>query len=575
VSTTRGSSIRGRFRPHVPAALSYAVLVMLILWPAVLHFGTRPMIGTADSSVFYWAWWHLPESALAGRNPLTTTSIFHPVGVDLSLTTTVPLVAFGTWPIRALLGPAAQVNTVQLGAAYASALAAYLVAFRVSRHRCAAFVAGAVFAFTPFRFVHLTDHLNLIHTAFIPVAALLVLRLTDRPTARRGALLGTSLGLAFLTDPQIAVYSATVVAALAVGVAWRDRSALVGPLGVTAVVAVLVALPLLVPMSVAIAGGEADAGTAAEDVTVYSSSPLSWVVPPPGHRVLGTVGDRVDASASAEGLVYPGLIALGLVVIGWRRTGRGQRLPWGLVAVVGFVLSLGPFLSHAGQRSPVPLPFLLLQAVPGLDVIRVPGRFGIVGVLGIAVLAAFGARALLQRAPAGRARLGATALLVALVVADLVPTSLPQRGDSSPEPYHAIAADDGEGAVLDLPLQWATGFELVGDRRGYYSMQMVHATVHGRPLVSGSVSRLSSERLDELLAVPVYRDVIDLQRPGGGAVGEGRLDLEGLRAAGIGYVVYHRDIPVPRVRRAVERLGLPVLADDGTVIVWSVPPNAP
>jgi hypothetical protein len=557
--------------PHTPLLLVQAAVVGAVLWPAIRHFATQPMIGTGDSSVFYWAWWHLPEATLDGRNPFDTTAIMHPVGVDLSLTTTVPSVAYATWPVRLLLGPAAQINAVQLASTYVAAVATYFVAFRVTGRRAAALVAAVVFAFTPFRFVHLSDHLNLIHTGFLPLVALLVLRLRERPTGRRAAVLGAGLGLAFLTDPQIAVYSA-VVAAVVLLVRRRDAPVGPGTLAWTALVAAAVSLPLLVPMGMAVATGEAEVDSTSEHITAWSSSPFSWVLPAPDHWLLGELSDRAGATVSGEALVYPGMAALAIALFGWLRARPRERRVWAVVGVVGFVLSLGPYLSHGGERSPVPLPFLALQAIPGLDVIRVPGRFGIVGVLGISILAALGARALLERVPPGRV-LVVTGLVVAVVLVDLVPPALPQRDDVVPEPYHAIAAHDGGGAVLELPLQWATGVRLVGGGgHGYQGKQMVYATVHGRPLASGSVSRLSTTRLERLLAVPLYAAVLQLQSPGGPDPDVApTIDRAMLRAAGIGYVVHHRDVAVPRVRRAIQALELPVLASDGDVTVWLVP----
>jgi hypothetical protein len=49
------------------------------------------------------------------------------------------------------------------------------------------------------------------------------------------------------------------------------------------------------------------------------------------------------------------------------------------------------------------------------------------------------------------------------------------------------------------------------------------------------------------------------------------LTADDLRQAGIGYVVYHRDDPRPAVEAYLSDLHLPVLADDGTVLVWKIP----
>lgn len=49
---------------------------------------------------------------------------------------------------------------------------------------------------------------------------------------------------------------------------------------------------------------------------------------------------------------------------------------------------------------------------------------------------------------------------------------------------------------------------------------------------------------------------------------------EDLRRLRIGFIVYHRDRPLPEVPTHVQALGLPVAADDGTVTVWEVPQAA-
>jgi hypothetical protein len=249
-------------------------------------------------------------------------------------------------------------------------------------------------------------------------------------------------------------------------------------------------------------------------------------------------------------------------VEGWRRRG------WTAVAVVGVVLSFGPYLVFYDTSIDVPLPYFLLRAVPGLDLQRAPGRFAYVGVLGMVVLAASALAELVRRHPdRARALVGAALVLTTL---DLLPTGLPQRNGAIPEPFYAIADDPGDGAVLELPVQWYTGEQVVGgDGRLYNFSFLLHATVHGKPIVSGGVSRYPEHRLDELRAIPLYRQVLSLQ----GAPrfhDDAHFDEADLAALGIGYVVYDRHRPEPAAFAYFEGLDLRVLADDGTTIVWAV-----
>jgi hypothetical protein len=562
---------RSRMSPrrHLPALAGFLVLTAVVLWPAVRHFRTRPLADGVDGAVFEWVWWAMPRAVADGRNPYPTDLMFHPVGADLALTTTAPLVSAVTWPVHFALGSAAQINLVQLASMFLAGFATYLLANRVSGHRGASFVAGMGYALLPHRFVHVDGHLNLVWTAVLPLGVLALLRLAERPTSGRAAVLGLVAGSAFLVEPQLVVLLAACLVPIAV-VHRRPLASAGWRLAATGLVALVVASPLLVPMVAGIATGEGGQPDPTGSALEYSASPLSWVVPPLEELQLGRVAS-LDTSMTAtnEGIAYPGLILLGLAIAGAALVDPRHRRGWVALSVVGFVLSLGPYLHVRDAYLNVPLPFFGLRLIPGLDAMRVPGRFAVVGALGIHVLAA-GALAALARRFERRAVLlvGVAALLS---VVELLPASLPQRDVPIPEAYSAIAADDGDGAVLEIPLKWSTGQRLIGFHSGQRRdfMFLVAAKVHGRPIVSGSVSRYSNVRLDRLFDIPLYRQVLALAgEPGIDDPADfGRDDLQAL---GIEYVVYRRDDPVPAALEHIRSLHMPVLADDGNVIVWKV-----
>jgi hypothetical protein len=457
------------------------------------------------------------------------------------------------------------VNVTQLVAAWLAAVCAYFLIHRVCSHRGAAFLGGLAFAFAPFRFVHLSDHLNLVHTAFLPLGLLLFLRYLDRPTRAAAVWLGISLGAAFLTDPQLAVLAAACI--IPVAIVERDRLAASWKGLVLGVVAALVvAAPLLLPMISGLGSGEGNRSRASA-LVVYSSDPTRWVVPPSSHRTFGGLARTLLGEPPDEGLAYAGLGVLVLAVCSLRWIAPTLRRHWTAVFVCGFVLSLGPLLSLNGDYVRIPLPFMALRLVPGLDALRVPGRFSIVGILALDVLAALAMVDLSRRWPRRAALL--FGLAVAVLAVDLYPARVVSRSADVPAPYEALADAPGSGAVLELPLQWSTGEIIIGDQERDDSIFMTYATVHGRPIVSGSVSRYSNDRLDQMLAIPVYRQVLALQgEPGYHEVAT--FDGADLAALGISHVVYHRDRPHPEVLAHMDALGLPVLADDGTVVVWSV-----
>jgi hypothetical protein len=248
-----------------------------------------------------------------------------------------------------------------------------------------------------------------------------------------------------------------------------------------------------------------------------------------------------------------------------------------VLAAVFVLLSFGPFLhvhGHHGARwtrfsghYSFPMPYWLFHSFPVVNGVRVPGRFSTVGILALDVLAALALARLVARRPA--LRYAAPAVALALVMVEFFPSGVVTQKPAIPQPYAAIAADPGRRAVLEIPLQWRTGFGDFGDTHSDHSIFLYYATRHGKPVANGMVARYPQRSRQALLDHPIYAQIVPLQegKPGFAAT----FDVYDLRQAGIGYVVYHRNEGRPAALAYLSGLHLPVLADDGTVLVWRVP----
>jgi hypothetical protein len=389
----------------------------------------------------------------------------------------------------------------------------------------------------------------------------------ERPSTGRWAALGGSLGVGVLVEPQLAV-----IAAVGVGVLLLRRWEGPRPSGrsvlVAGAAAAVVAAPVALPLVMGLLNGASSSPPGASSLPAYSSRLTAWVVPSASHPWFGALSKVDVLSTPPEGVASPGLVVVGLALWGRRVVAAERRRGWTALTVVAVVLSLGPFVAIGHRWVPIPLPYFLLRLLPFMDTMRVPGRFAILGVLGLCVLAAQTASAAIE----GHPRRGplVAAILTAVLVVELLPGHVASRAGGAPAPYEAIADDRAGGAVLELPLQWSTGVDLVGYPRLNVSLFEAWATVHEHPYVGGTVSRYPADRQAELEAIPLYRQVRELQGDEG-MTGPVDFDREDLAALDIGFVVYHRNVPLPRARRYVEGLHLPVLADDGVVIVWKVP----
>jgi hypothetical protein len=216
------------------------------------------------------------------------------------------------------------------------------------------------------------------------------------------------------------------------------------------------------------------------------------------------------------------------------------------------------------------MPYQLLNLIPVVNGVRVPGRFSVVGMLALDVLAALALDRLMALSRAGsRRRLVVPAAALLLVMVEFFPQGMVTQSPRIPKPYAAIAADPGHGAVLEIPLQWRTGYGDFGDVHSDHSIFLYYATRHGKPEAGGMVARYPKRSRQALLDNPVYAQVVPLEE--GDPKFMATFDTVDLRQGGIGYVVYHRNEGRPAALAYFTELHLPVLADDGTVLVWKVP----
>lgn len=565
---------------HGAAVMGYVVLACAFFSPVLLHFRTRMLADPGDGATFAWNAWHLPHALLGGHNPFVTHDIFYPVGAGTAFSTNIPLESLLSWPLAQLFGLTVAVNILQLTAVVLTGVATYLLALHQCGNRGAAFFAGVAFTYIPYRFVHVAGHHNLNHTELLPLGIWALLLLYERPTRKRALGLGLVVVATLYTDLYYTFFLALALLIVAVWDWRRTFSRKVGVRLVQALVLVaLVSSPLLWAMADNAAAGWVEPLRGWGGAPDYSANLISWVTPYYRHPVWGQAFYETNRIyIKGEGVAFGGWLAPLLGLVGAIVARRRQRRLWVAVAAVFGLLSLGPFLQvlhHTGTRFhylgydfTYPLPYFLLHFVPVVNGLRVPARFSLVAILALDVLAAIALAHLVRARPRLKWMVG---VALAVTLFEMLPSHIPTLTQTIPEPYSAIAASPDPGAVLEIPVQWRTGF---GGHPGDVedtSIFMYYATRHGKPLVSGMVARYPDSKLEELKHVAIYREILSLQDAEGYEDVVANFEPADLRAAGIGFVVYHRDHVRIRSLGYFLHLGMPVLADDGTVLVWKVP----
>ncbi|HWQ15228.1 MAG TPA: hypothetical protein VNL77_20685 [Roseiflexaceae bacterium] len=474
--------------------------------PVLAHF-TRAIPGGpvagADGPQNIWNLWWVQRAVASLQSPFYTTYLYHPHGTGLYLQTLNASNGLLVLPVTALFGPVAGYNAALLLAFVLSGLGAYLLALRVSGSRPAAFVGGAIFAFSPFHLTKAWDgQLEQVALQWTAFYTLFLLRAAEDLRGRDALLAGLFLALVGYTSWYslffFAVYTALFALIwLAAARSWQARRALAVQLVIMGLCAALLLAPILLPTLRALSGAGGGGGEPFDPsdpldlILIHSANLYDFFLPSGLHPLWGDAVARLAQRWHpyiAAWNVALGYLPLALALAAflpplhversnvqrWTFKG-GIAWPWALLALASLLLALGPVLHVGTVRTGLRLPYALLLALPGADIARRPSHFVVVATLMLAPLAALGLRATLERVrPARRPLLLA---LVGLTLAlELLPPPWPLRR-FEPHPYYTRLRGAG-GALMDMPARAESAAPLLAQ------------IVHELPIVGGYVSRL-------------------------------------------------------------------------------------
>jgi hypothetical protein len=302
-------------------------------------------------------------------------------------------------------GPHAAMVRYDLLFIFAYALAffgAYVLARELGLSPAGAAIAGAAFAFAPYR-LEQDGHLQVISSGGIPLAIAFAVRgvRLKRPwwlfwawvVAAWQVSIGWVLGLPFAYG---------LAGAVAIGlVAWLIRGRppiprrmiVIGAAGAVVFIAITywIAHPYLY-----IADNFPAAKRSPHEVAAFSGPLKVLLTAPEESWVWGsaTAGFRNSLTTLQEKTLFPGAVIVLLAVLGMFSSSLSKRtrIGIGVVAVFLVVLELG-FRQEGGLLWPYRV---LYDVLPGWDAIRTPGRLATFTSLALALLAAAGGEALLR-----------------------------------------------------------------------------------------------------------------------------------------------------------------------------------
>jgi hypothetical protein len=524
-------------------------------YPLVVRMADHTLIYPLDSLLNTWILSWDYHALTSDPRRLFDANIFYPAKRTLALSEhMLGNVPFFALPMGITGNPILAANVVVLVSFALSATTMFALVFYWTERVVPAFIAGLIYAFAPPRIGQL-NHLQLLSVQWFPLVLLFGHRFLASGSMRAGL-----FACAFYVLQVLTSYYLGYMVTLLVVCFGAYYAAVFGSLRSPRMMAkiaflILVAAIALVPVSHPYVLQKRDAGLLSPDraFVVSTSADLAssfLSVPVYGrnvyHRLLGHFQ---SPDFTWEKWLFPGFLPILLMAIalGAARQRPPPSRPSGrwdhhtvrshaLLVLVASVMALGPVLVWNGSVTRIELPYgWLAHAIPGFSSLRVPARFGLMILPGMAVLAGLGMDVALGRL---RARLvpshrrGGQGIVGVLVLAGLIlefhfapiPMDPIETGRSVPPVYRWLAGQAKDAVVLEVPLDLAhdpaRGLILQA-RYTYFSVYHWRSLVNG---YSGYVPPSYGEMRAHTQNLPDPRS------------------LQYLRTLGVRYLIVHTDL---------------------------------
>lgn len=467
-------------------AIASLALAVFMTWPLASGLGSLgrtgvtndPRFGTNGDGMFcLWNVSWVANTMVAAPLRLFDANIFHPHRKSLAYSEAnivAGVLGIPTW--WATKNPYATLNVVILVAFATAWLFMWMLVRHLTGSAVAATVAGILYAFCPYVFAH-TAHIQLMLTGGIPLAMLMLHRLADAPSARRGIALGLALWGQALACAYYGIFAALLVGYsvlfLAVSRSLFKSAAWWTSVAIAAAIAIAGVAPFFAPY-LAIQQNEGFTRTL-DDAVKYSANWSSYLASSAyAHRWLLR---SIASWPRWNEVMFPGMLAVALATGALATAAlrsRGAEAPreretvilYGSLGLLTFWASFGP----AGGL------YSLLYKIPMFSFLRAPSRMAIIVVLCFVVVGAFVIRRLMLAA--GKYRAIAATALTAVALADV----------ATPMPWDpALELPETYGVLARMPRAPLAEFPFYGGREAWHlhTQYMTFSTSHWMPMMNG------------------------------------------------------------------------------------------
>jgi hypothetical protein len=490
-----GSEDSSHTRQHLLVALTFLSITIVQTWPLATHVSQVIPGDLGDPLLNAWLlWWNAHAVPLTQRwqdapmfFPTRGTMAFSETLLGLSIVAS-PMQWAGATPIVAY-------NLLFLLSFPLSALAAYWLAWTLTRRPGPSIIAGIIYGYAISRFGHL-GHIQILWSWWMPVALLGLHRwFAERRASGLWLFAIAWLGESLSNGYYFFYFSVIVSLWIAWFTPWRqlrEARRVLLPVLIAWVAAVVCMAPVLLMYSRV--QQQYHFGRAFEEIAGPRNGAdlTDFFTPSPIARFTGMMApeharheDRAEREVSIGIIGTLALIASIVVALRNRQEGQGDRSLlafYTIATLAAMVLAMGPLPRAFGVGLLPSGPYAwLMTIVPGINGVRVPARFTLLAMLCLAIATAL----MLARVRLNRVALSAIALLALL---DTWPKPIEQPTLPPLVDRHVLTPQ--AVAVLELP---------TGGFQEYTALY--RAMFHGHPVVNGTSGYTPASYFDLMICL--------------------------------------------------------------------------
>ncbi len=486
------------FKIWIFPILLYLLFFIILTFPLILNFHTHFFTDTGDGLQNVWnIWWINKAVTELHQNPWYTAYLHYPQGTSLLGQTLNPFNGFMGILLLKFLSLIETHNIIIIFSFVMGGFTTFILAHSLTRSYWSGLIAGYIFTFSQFHFMHAEGHMQLVSLEWIPLFIFCWYNFIKSPGIPGAFASALVLFAVLLCDHYYFLFCILSGIIMVIWYAVNTKNYMffltrkyLENLFFFTILCILTSGVLVYNL---LQINRTDPLIGAHDPFTFSLDLLAPFIPG-GHWRFAQLTEVYWSKLPGnihESSVYIGLSAIILIIYTWfNRKKIKENIPslnyWYFIIFFFSILALGPALNVAGNcvyRGIMPYDFI--QALfPPMKLSGCPVRMMVMVILGVSIICASGISLLLKNMNKKINIFLFSTFLIMLIV-DTLPKPLPLTRIETPEYVKALSHRDDNGALIDTVTP--------------SPLTLYFQTIHEIPLGTGYISRYPTSVYNEHL----------------------------------------------------------------------------